>query len=192
MTNPQTDIATPWSLHFDRDGTEDYGIICDADGNDLVASHLPQSKVARIADRPFGTGCFWLPENEGDEMPLLARQMQLMTAAPKLLAMLKVAIATADPAKHKWVKEAREAIAEATGQEHDATEQETPHLYKAAPSLYAAVSTAYALLGEYKQLAEAVHLLFNSADGLADRIEKVREQIHSAIYEANHGSPLSM
>jgi hypothetical protein len=191
MTNPLINFATPWSLHFDRDGTEDYGIICDADGNDLVASHLPQSNVARLADRPFGTGCFWLPENEDDEMPLLARQMQLMTAAPKLLAMLRVAIVSADAEKQEWLKEAGEAIAEATGQEQDATAEETPHLYKAAPSLYAAVSTAYALLGEYKQLAEAIHLLFNSADGLADRIEKVREQMHSAIYEANHGSPLS-
>ena len=23
--------SAPWSLHFDRDGTEDYGVICDRD-----------------------------------------------------------------------------------------------------------------------------------------------------------------
>ena len=84
-TNP---LNAPWSLHFDRDGTEDFGIICDADMNDLVASHLPQSPVARLADRPFGTGCFWLPE-EGDKMPRLVRQMRLMAAAPKLLEAAK-------------------------------------------------------------------------------------------------------
>ena len=30
MTN-STSLCTPWSLHFDRDGTEDYGMICDAE-----------------------------------------------------------------------------------------------------------------------------------------------------------------
>src|SRR5437588_557288 len=100
----QDDLNTPWSLHFDRDGTEDFGIICDADGNDLVASHLPSSKIARIADRPFGTGTFWLPESSEDETPALVYQMKLMATAPKLLAMLKMAVATSDPAKHKWVK----------------------------------------------------------------------------------------
>jgi hypothetical protein len=114
------ELRTPWSLQFDRDGTEDYGIICDAEGNDLAASHLPGSKVARIADRPFGTGCFWLPESEGDETPLLVRQMQVMAAAPQLLALLKIAVATSDPARHRWVKEARDAIAAATGQPFDA------------------------------------------------------------------------
>lgn len=39
----------------------------------------------------------------------------LIAAAPKLLESLKIAIATADPVKHKWAKEAWQTIAEATG-----------------------------------------------------------------------------
>lgn len=137
MTN---DLGTPWSLHFDRDGTEDYGIICDAEGNDLVASHLPQSKVARLADRPFGTGCFWLPEDDDQPMPVLVRQMQLMTAAPKLLEMLKIAVAIADPSRHKWVKEAQAVIAEATGEAYDRKKAAaTWDMYRAAPRMRAAL-----------------------------------------------------
>lgn len=80
-----TELNTPWSLHFDRDGTEDYGVICDAEGNDLVASHLAGTS---FGDRTFETGTFWLPE-KNDPTPLRVRQMQLMTAAPKLLAALE-------------------------------------------------------------------------------------------------------
>lgn len=82
------ELSTPWTLQFDRDGTEDFGIICDAEGNDLVASHLPQRMPPRWANREFGEGCFWLPE-EGDEIPLLVRQMRLMATAPKLLKALQ-------------------------------------------------------------------------------------------------------
>jgi hypothetical protein len=78
-------LNTPWSLHFDRDGTEDYGIICDADGVDIAASHLPST---RIADRTFQTGTFWRPEPR-DPTPVVLRQLQVMTAAPRLLAALK-------------------------------------------------------------------------------------------------------
>jgi hypothetical protein len=86
-------LCTPWSLHFDRDGTEDFGIICDADGNDLVASHIPDSKTPpRWKAREFGDGCFWLPEEEGDPVPRLVRQMRLMTAAPKLLEALRTVV----------------------------------------------------------------------------------------------------
>jgi hypothetical protein len=35
----------------------------------------------------------------------------LIAAAPELLAALKIAIATADPAQHKWIAEARAVIA---------------------------------------------------------------------------------
>ena len=34
------ELCTPWSLHFDRDGTEDFGIICDAEGNDALREIL--------------------------------------------------------------------------------------------------------------------------------------------------------
>jgi hypothetical protein len=66
----QSIINAPWSLHLDRDGTEDIAIICDADGEDL----------ARSRD-------FWLPEGDGPVPPALAA-MQLMVAAPKLLEAL--------------------------------------------------------------------------------------------------------
>ena len=81
----QADLNTPWTLHFDRDGTEDYGIICDSKMNDLVASHFPSK---RIAERTSKTGTFWLPESDEDETPLRVRQMRLMSAAPKLLSAL--------------------------------------------------------------------------------------------------------
>ena len=108
-------LGTPWHLIFDRDGTEDYGVIIDTEGNDLVASHLPFTTMPRWKDRDFGDGCFWLPYSDSDEpTPVLVRQMQVMATAPKLLAMLKMAVAASDPAKDTWVKEAREVIAEAT------------------------------------------------------------------------------
>ena len=86
----QNPLNAPWTLHFDRDGTEDYGIICGADGRDIAASHMPSS---RIGERTFHTGTFWLPESDDEETPLLVRQLQLMTAAPKLLTALQALIA---------------------------------------------------------------------------------------------------
>lgn len=76
-----TDLCTPWTLDFDRDGTEDFGIIRDADGLEIAASHLP---CTRIAERTFQTGTFWRPERR-DPTPLTIRQLRLMTAAPMLL-----------------------------------------------------------------------------------------------------------
>lgn len=69
-TATATSPATPWSLHFDRDGTEDVATIRDADGELLVIS------------RPF-----WLPEADGPTPPTLAA-LRLMAAAPKLLEAL--------------------------------------------------------------------------------------------------------
>lgn len=76
------ELNTPWSLHFDRDGTEDFGIICDAEGEMLVASHLPCTRLGEIT---FQTGTFWLPEAR-DPTPVRLSQLRLMTAAPALLA----------------------------------------------------------------------------------------------------------
>jgi hypothetical protein len=173
MTDQRTDLCTPWSLHFDRDGTEDYGIICDAEGNDLVASHLPGTKMPRWKDREFGEGCFWLPDEEGDKMPLLVRQMRVMTTAPQLLAMLKIAIATADPAKHKWVKEAHHAIAEATGERGPTREDGDgpPHLYRAAPRLYASLKACEAVLEKCDELVKAVDKLLKPQAELLTQIE---------------------
>ncbi len=181
-----TDLNTPWTLHFDRYGTEDYGIICDAEGNDLVASHLPQTNMPRWRNREFGDGCFWLPEEEGDPVPLLVKQMQVMTVAPKLLALLKIAVATADPSLHKWVKEAREAIAEATGQQYDRKEAEaTRHLHRAAPRLYAALETCEAMLRDYLELASVVDArLGPRADGKTDEINKAWREAFAVLGQA--------
>ena len=89
-TWPIRTLCTPWSLHFDRDGTEDFAIICDANGKDIAATHLPST---RIAVRTFQTGTFWLPESDEEAAPVLVRQLQLMTTAPKLLAACQAALA---------------------------------------------------------------------------------------------------
>jgi hypothetical protein len=94
MTQP-LDLVTPWSLHFDRDGTEDFGIVCDANGKDIAATHLPST---RIAEQTFRTGTFWLPESDGEATPLLVRQLRLMTAAPQLLTACKAALAAMEAA----------------------------------------------------------------------------------------------
>jgi len=169
MTNSNP-LCTPWSLHFDRDGTEDYGIICDADGNEIVASHLPE--------RQEGYGnVFWLPEKESDPLPKAVRQMQVMTAAPKLLDMLKIALATADPKRHKWVGEAQAAIAEATGKEYDQKEAEAArHLHRAAPRMYEALEACFTMLGHYHEVA--------TGNRTRDRINEVRERAFAACCAA--------
>ena len=80
------ELCTPWSLTFDRDGTEDFGIITDAKGNVLVASHFP--------DHDF-LNTFWLPETDDDTlaMPTIVQQMRFMTVAPRLLVACKMALA---------------------------------------------------------------------------------------------------
>jgi hypothetical protein len=75
MNTQRTDLCTPWTLHFDRDGTEDVAIICDAEGDDLAKSRH-----------------FWLPEGDDAVPPTLA-SMQLMLAAPKLLEALNYLLA---------------------------------------------------------------------------------------------------
>jgi hypothetical protein len=66
MTQP-TNLNTPWSLHFDRDGTEHVAIVCDGHMHDLVTSRH-----------------FWLPEGDDPVPPTLAG-VRLMVTAPKLL-----------------------------------------------------------------------------------------------------------
>ena len=107
MTQP-TNIKAPWSLHFDRDGTEDIAIICDAVGDDL----------ARSRD-------FWLPEGDDPVPPTLAA-MRVMVVAPKLLEALdylltqtvdmdlKYGVTLSEGEEDARVK-ALSAIAEATG-----------------------------------------------------------------------------
>src|SRR5258707_11879034 len=63
-------LMTPWSLHVDRDGTEDVATIRAADGDDLVHSRH-----------------FWLPGGD-DPIPPTLVALRLMVAAPKLLETL--------------------------------------------------------------------------------------------------------
>ena len=70
----QDDIKGPWSLHFDRDGTEDIAIIYDADGEELARSRH-----------------FWMPEGDAPTPPTLAA-MHLMAVAPKLLLAAKATL----------------------------------------------------------------------------------------------------
>jgi hypothetical protein len=114
---PPLDINAPWSLHFDRDGTEDFGIICDADGIAIVSSQHCRT-------------C-WLPESADDclEPPALVHQLQVMTAAPKLLDACKLALSALEaalaaddpqaPTQMEWEAEPlatlRSVVAEAEG-----------------------------------------------------------------------------
>lgn len=110
-------LCTPWTLDFDRDGTEDFGTIYDADDRAIVSSQHCKT-------------C-WLPESPDDylELPDLVYQLRLMTAAPKLLAVCKTALAAMEAALEaddpqartqiEWEAEPldtlRKAIAEAEG-----------------------------------------------------------------------------
>ena len=143
-------------------------------------SHLPE--------RQEGYGnVFWLPEKEGDPIPLAVRQMRLMTAAPKLLAMLKIAVATADPAKHKWVKEAQDAIAEATGQPFDAKEAEAArHMHRAAPRMYAALKVCEKTVKHFQGWLYYVDEFLHQQDEKSHKdIDDVLQEAHTAIAEAD-------
>lgn len=65
------DFLAPWSLHFDRDGTEDIAVISDRNGDHLATSRH-----------------FWIPEAKDPSSPTL-NAMRVMAAAPKLLAALQ-------------------------------------------------------------------------------------------------------
>jgi hypothetical protein len=68
------DLNAPWSLHFERDGTEDVAIIFDSNGEELVRSRH-----------------FWLPQGDDPTPPTLAA-MRLMVAAPRLLEAAKATL----------------------------------------------------------------------------------------------------
>ena len=72
------DLNAPWSLRFDRDGTEDVAVILDASGDELVRSRH-----------------FWLPER-GDPIPATLAAMRLIHAAPKVLAALEAVLPYAE------------------------------------------------------------------------------------------------
>jgi hypothetical protein len=68
-------LNAPWTLHFDRHGTEDFAIICDSNGHDLATSRF-----------------FWLPEDDDPIPPTLAG-MRVMAYAPDLLKSLRQMVA---------------------------------------------------------------------------------------------------
>lgn len=98
----QNPLNAPWSLHFDRDGTEDVAVIRDSSGEDLATSRH-----------------FWRPEGDDPTPPTLAA-MRAMKAAPKLLEACKTLVewveAYAEEQGLSWgpVHQTRAAIAEAT------------------------------------------------------------------------------
>ncbi|MEO2089601.1 MAG: hypothetical protein ABGY75_08915 [Gemmataceae bacterium] len=69
MTTPAP-YCTPWSLQFERDGTEDYAVVRDADGREIAESTT-----------------FWMPEQD-DPVPAVLAAIRLMAAAPRLFAAL--------------------------------------------------------------------------------------------------------
>jgi hypothetical protein len=82
-----TTTSTPWSLHLDRDGTEDFLIICDPDGNDIVRSDF-----------------FWQPQDDDEPLPKTLAAVWLMFKAPRLLEALK---SLAEHANHDCPAQAR-------------------------------------------------------------------------------------
>lgn len=101
MTTQSTELHVPWSLHFDRDGTEDIAVILDANGDELAYS------------RPF-----WLPEGD-DLIPPTLAAIRLMACASMLLNALIAASDWIDAQIGKPRAELQakvhQAIAEATG-----------------------------------------------------------------------------
>lgn len=102
-----TESGTPWTLHLDRDGTEDFLVICDAEGHDIVRSSF-----------------FWQPYSEDDNLPATLTAVWLMFKAPRLLQALRVLAQQADedcPAHARSchfieaLEHANDVIAEATG-----------------------------------------------------------------------------
>jgi hypothetical protein len=103
-------FQAPWSLHFDRDGTEDVVVICDASDDDLAYSRD-----------------FWLAEGDDPEIPPTLSAMRLMFSAPKLLAALLLAqralntaprFRVGDTDSYKIAAIVDKAIAEATASQN--------------------------------------------------------------------------
>jgi hypothetical protein len=118
MNTPQTNSGIPWKLHRDRDGTEDFLTICDADGYELARSDF-----------------FWQPIDD-EPVPTTLAAVWLMFAAPKLLKALKSLAEQADhdcPAQSRScyfleaMEQANAVIAEATGR--------PPYLRRGGPGL---------------------------------------------------------
>ncbi len=75
MLTNYSSLNGPWNYAFDRDGTEDFAVIYDAKGFDLVRSEF-----------------FWIPEDR-DPVPAVLVAVRVMTAAPELLHALELLLA---------------------------------------------------------------------------------------------------
>lgn len=67
-------LNSPWTLEFERDGTEDLAVIRGSDGSIIATSSE-----------------FWLPEDH-DPTPATLAAMQLMVRAPELLIAAETAL----------------------------------------------------------------------------------------------------
>jgi aminoglycoside phosphotransferase len=121
MQKPQSNPGTPWALHLDRDGTEDFLIVRDADGYDLSRSEF-----------------FWQPVEEDEAVPTPLAAGWLMFNAPKLLKALKELAEQADhdcPAQSRSchfiaaMEQANAIIAAATAK--------PPYIRRGGPGLHA-------------------------------------------------------
>ncbi len=92
------ELTTPWSLRFERDGTEDIAVICDGNGEDLLSSRH-----------------FWLPTCDEPVPPTLAF-VRLATVAPRLLAALAAILPYAENENQSlyecWKRDSDEATKE--------------------------------------------------------------------------------
>lgn len=101
------DLYAPWTLEFDRDGTEDFGIILDNRGHEIVRSRF-----------------FWRPVAD-DPTPIVLTALWLIEVAPMLLSALEAFVQMDDLAnacgEWKWenleaeFEQARTLIAMAKG-----------------------------------------------------------------------------
>jgi hypothetical protein len=119
MKTQQTNPGTPWSLHLDRDGTEDFLIVCDPEGNDIVRSEF-----------------FWQPESDDEPLPMAMTAVWLMFKAQRLLAALKT---LAEQADHDCPAHARscyfiDALEQANAVIDEATAR-PPYIRKCGPGL---------------------------------------------------------
>jgi hypothetical protein len=78
MQTPMNHPGTSWQLRLERDGTEDFLIICDNKDDEIIRSTF-----------------FWMPE-EHDPVPRTLAAVWLMFNAPKLLVALKTLAEQAD------------------------------------------------------------------------------------------------
>jgi hypothetical protein len=173
MTNPELHLAKtlgdelglPWSLGFERDGTEDVAVISDGGGDELVRS------------RPF-----WLPEGN-DPLPPTLAVMRLIAAAPALLAACRMIVERwerGDLAEAARACQSAVESATAAGPPWDITEGGRSGYVPAAPTLLAVLE---GILGYAESEAESLDSLKDGpvAEAEAAAAWRAIEDAHAAI-----------